>query len=252
MSSRPRVVILGGGIAGLTAAWRLSEPGWEGRFASITVLERGFRLGGKGASGRGVHGRIEEHGLHVWLGHYDNAFRLIRDCYAELDRDRTDPRCPIRRWEQAFRPAGQLGLFDSGPGGWAPWVATFTQNRQLPGEPTTDGRATSVVEMLLRQGAGGVHVLSCPPRDCYFREGARWLEQRLWHDREAELQPRVDRRRVRASGAGVGEVADAAAAVAAFVAEVKALHPPAELPEPSFECEASAGDAVPAEVGSHG
>jgi len=150
VSSRPRVAVLGGGIAGLAAAWRLSEPGWEGQFASITVLERGFRLGGKGASGRGAHGRIEEHGLHVWLGHYDNAFRLVRDCYAELDRDRTDPRCPIRRWEEAFIPAGQLGLFDSGPGGWAPWVATFTQNRQLPGEPGADGCAASVVEMLLR------------------------------------------------------------------------------------------------------
>jgi uncharacterized protein with NAD-binding domain and iron-sulfur cluster len=150
MTSRPRVLILGGGIAGLAAAWRLSEAGWPSRFSSITVLERSFRLGGKGASGRGAHGRIEEHGLHVWLGHYDNAFRLIRDCYTELDRAHTDPGCPIREWQQAFMPAGQLGLFDHGPDGWQPWVATFTGNRQLPGEPSADGRSTSVIEMLLR------------------------------------------------------------------------------------------------------
>ena len=150
MTASPRVVILGGGIAGLAAAWRLSEPGWPGRFSSITVLERTSRLGGKGASVRGAHGRIEEHGLHVWLGHYDNAFRLIRDCYTELDRDRTDPGCPIRSWQQAFMPAGRLGLFDHGPSGWMPWVATFTPNRQFPGEPDADGRATSMVEMLLR------------------------------------------------------------------------------------------------------
>jgi uncharacterized protein with NAD-binding domain and iron-sulfur cluster len=143
-------MILGGGIAGLAAAWRLSEPGWPGRFSSITVLERTSRLGGKAASVRGAHGRIEEHGLHVWLGHYDNAFRLIRDCYTELNRDRTDPGCPILSWQQAFMPAGQLGLFDQGSSGWTPWVATFTPNRQLPGEANADGRATSVVEMLLR------------------------------------------------------------------------------------------------------
>lgn len=150
MTSRPRVVVLGGGVAGLTSAWRLSEPGWHGRFSSITVVERSSRLGGKGASTRGAHGRIEEHGLHVWLGHYDNAFRLIRECYAELDRERTDPLCPIRTWRDAFLPAGQLGLFDEGPGGWKPWVATFTPNRQVPGELSADGHATSVVEMLLR------------------------------------------------------------------------------------------------------
>ena len=63
-------------MGGLAAAWRLSEPGWRDRFSAITVFQRGWRLGGKGASSRGINGRIEEHGLHVWLGHYDNAFRL--------------------------------------------------------------------------------------------------------------------------------------------------------------------------------
>ena len=68
-------------MAGLAAAWRLSEPGWDEEFESITVYQRGWRLGGKGASSRGRHGRIEEHGLHVWLGWYENAFRLLRECY---------------------------------------------------------------------------------------------------------------------------------------------------------------------------
>ena len=76
-AGRPRrIAIIGGGMAGLAAAWRLSEE--LGAGAEITVYEQGWQLGGKGASGRGVHGRIEEHGLHVWLGYYDNAFRLIR------------------------------------------------------------------------------------------------------------------------------------------------------------------------------
>jgi uncharacterized protein with NAD-binding domain and iron-sulfur cluster len=137
-------------MAGLAAAWRLSEPGWRARFASITVLERGFRLGGKGASSRGAHGRIEEHGLHVWLGHYDNAFRLLRECYRELDRERTDSACPIRDWRDAFLPTGSLGLFDRHGDSWAPWVASFSANRLLPGEPDADGRAPSVAELLVR------------------------------------------------------------------------------------------------------
>src|SRR3954462_13376309 len=90
-SKRPRIAILGGGMAAMAAAWRLSEPEWRDEFTSITVYQRGWRLGGKGASSRGVHGRIEEHGLHLWLGSYDNAFRLLRECYAEVDRPATDP-----------------------------------------------------------------------------------------------------------------------------------------------------------------
>ena len=43
-----RVAILGGGMAGLSAAWRLSEPGWRDRFESITVYQRGWRLGRQG------------------------------------------------------------------------------------------------------------------------------------------------------------------------------------------------------------
>ena len=64
---------------------------------------------------------------------------------------------------------------------------------------------TSVVEYLVRAGAGGVMVASCPIGDCRNREGGKWLEQRLFHDREAELKSRVDRRRVRWIEAGAGE-----------------------------------------------
>jgi uncharacterized protein with NAD-binding domain and iron-sulfur cluster len=86
--NKGRVAILGGGMAGLSAAWRLSTPGWRERFESITVYQRGWRLGGKAASSRGANGRIEEHGLHIWLGSYENAFGLLRECYAELDQRR--------------------------------------------------------------------------------------------------------------------------------------------------------------------
>jgi ferredoxin len=75
---------------------------------------------------------------------------------------------------------------------------------------------TSVIELLLRGGAAGVLVLPCHPRDCRNREGPKWLEQRLYHGREAELQERVDRRRISVAPAGLTDGSAVAAAVRRF------------------------------------
>ena len=79
------VAIIGGGCAAIAAAFELTQPRHKGAY-HVTIYQMGWRLGGKGASGRGIGGRIEEHGLHVWLGFYDNAFLLLRQCYEELNR----------------------------------------------------------------------------------------------------------------------------------------------------------------------
>jgi ferredoxin len=85
---------------------------------------------------------------------------------------------------------------------------------------------TSTIEMLIRGGAGGVLVLPCPPRDCWNREGPKWLTERVYHDREAELQPRVDRARVRIVSVAAGEGPEAVAAVRLFSADVARLSLP--------------------------
>ena len=118
-------------MAGLAAAWRLSDP--DGEPAEVTVYQRGWRLGGKGASSRGPNGRIEEHGLHVWLGFYDNAFRLLRSCYEELDRASSDPACPIQDWRDAFVPASAIGLGQPVGDDSPVWLAHFPENDRLPG-----------------------------------------------------------------------------------------------------------------------
>ena len=82
---------------------------------------------------------------------------------------------------------------------------------------------SSVVEYFVRGGAGGVLIVSCPPRDCWSREGPRWLEERLYHDREAELKARVDRRRVRVVYAAAGEGAVVRDALAVFRRDLAAL-----------------------------
>ncbi len=119
-----RVAIVGGGCAGMTAAFELSRPELQGRY-EVTVYQVGWRLGGKGASGRGVHNRVEEHGLHVWMGWYENAFRVLRECYRELGRDFLD----------AFIPASSIGVTDRTPDGrWVTWSRTFPPMEGLPGD----------------------------------------------------------------------------------------------------------------------
>ncbi|WP_164478797.1 FAD-dependent oxidoreductase [Mycolicibacterium stellerae] len=137
-------------MAGLAAAWRLSEPGWRDRHESITIYQRGWRLGGKGASSRGENGRIEEHGLHVWLGSYENAFALLRECYSELDRATTDPDAPIQDWNEALVPADDLGLADQWGSDWLVWPGRVSRSEGLPGEPDASGREITVVDFLRR------------------------------------------------------------------------------------------------------
>lgn len=82
---------------------------------------------------------------------------------------------------------------------------------------------TSVVERLIRDGAGGVLILACPPRDCWNREGARWLSARVYQGREAELQSRVPRARVRIAHVNARERTAAVAALRTFAADVATL-----------------------------
>ena len=80
-------------MGGLAAAFELvsREPGQH----QITVYERHWRLGGKGASGRSADEslgrRIEEHGLHVLMGFYENVFEVLERCYTDLRADGTLP-----------------------------------------------------------------------------------------------------------------------------------------------------------------
>jgi uncharacterized protein with NAD-binding domain and iron-sulfur cluster len=135
-----RVAVIGGGCASLAAAFELSRPHHRGRF-QITVYQMGWRLGGKGASGRGVADRIEEHGLHLWMGFYENAFQLMRECYDELPSENRR----LKSWRDAFSPAPDVAVTDrTADGDWEFWVAHFPPGRGLPGEPREAGSPFSV------------------------------------------------------------------------------------------------------------
>src|SRR5262249_28224792 len=101
---KKRVAILGGGVASLSAALELTaHEGWQELY-EVTVYQIGWRLGGKCATGRGAHGRIEEHGIHIIQGWYHNAFRLLEAVYEERDRCRLAPDDPHRGFLDALQP----------------------------------------------------------------------------------------------------------------------------------------------------
>lgn len=133
MAQVQRIAVLGGGAGALAAAFHLSaQPGWRERY-EITVYQQGWRLGGKGASGRNqaFGQRIEEHGLHIWFGHYANAFAMMRAAYAELGRA---PGTPLATWDAAFQPQDYIALAEQDAGGWRPWNLVLPRR---PGEPGT-------------------------------------------------------------------------------------------------------------------
>lgn len=86
---------------------------------------------------------------------------------------------------------------------------------------------TSVIDLALRAGAEGVFVLACPPRSAPCREGGKWLHERVYNDREAELPPRVDKRRVAIAGLSQGEWPQIAAAIEQLRETVRGLPPQA-------------------------
>jgi uncharacterized protein with NAD-binding domain and iron-sulfur cluster len=133
-----KIAILGGGVSALTTAfWLTQREGWKQDY-EITVYQQGHRLGGKGASGRNrEHGdRIEEHGLHIWMGFYENAFWMIRKAYEELARPEG---APLRTWRDAFKPHGHIVLMENATPTWEAWPLDFPPNDLLPGEPAPPG-----------------------------------------------------------------------------------------------------------------
>ena len=130
-SNKTKIAILGGGMASLATAFALSDPNNpKHEQYDITVYQLGWRLGGKGASGRGQYDRIEEHGLHVWMGFYENAFRVIQTCYEELKRP---PHTPLATWEDAFKKHNLIVIEENVKGTWKNWAFNFPTNPEVPG-----------------------------------------------------------------------------------------------------------------------
>jgi 15-cis-phytoene desaturase len=69
-----RVVVAGGGLAGLTAAKRLADAGF-----AVDLVEKRHLLGGKVSAWRDEDGDWVESGLHTFFGAYEEIFDLMRE-----------------------------------------------------------------------------------------------------------------------------------------------------------------------------
>ena len=135
-----KVLIVGGGCAGLSAAWQLAKlPGFE-----IEVVESRLHLGGKGASTRDDQGRVLEHGLHVWLGFYENAFAMMRECYDTVEQHGWGPvadfgkRLPHGALGDAFFADPNIGVAGyRADSGWEVWSGVLppAPGHALPAAP---------------------------------------------------------------------------------------------------------------------
>src|SRR5262245_44239253 len=144
-TERERIVILGGGLSGMSAAFWLSEEArLTKREYEITVYQPGWRLGGKCASGRnaGAGQRIEEHGLHVWFGMYENAFRTIRRAYEAVNEQTAYS--TFKDWRDAFAPQDVWTLEQRIVSELPHWGVFFPPNRLVPGGETTDAPMAAV------------------------------------------------------------------------------------------------------------
>ena len=127
--NRQKIAILGGGMGGLVTAYQLSsQPGWQDRY-DITIYQLGWRLGGKCASSRGDNMRIEEHGIHGFVGSYFNALPMMNDVYTELGRR---PGQPLATFDEAFIPSNFAMNWEFQDGGLKPWPTRFPANDRSP------------------------------------------------------------------------------------------------------------------------
>lgn len=131
MASKKKIVVLGGGLGSIVAAYELTATAELREQYEVTVYQLGWRIGGKGASGRNpdFFNRIEEHGLHVWLGFYENAFKAMGDCYVELGRA---PGMPLATIEEALKPTYSVTLYEEYKGRWTPWSFSMPENDEKP------------------------------------------------------------------------------------------------------------------------
>lgn len=140
-----------------------------------------------------------------------------------VDRTGRDQLAEVREWLGVNRPGGRDIVLVGCTWG-AAWTGSPGSVRVHQFPISCAGNLhTSTVEFIVRSGAGGVLIATCPERDCRGREGTKWLHQRLFEGREAELKERVDRRRLRVIEAAAGNPGALRSAMVEFQAHVAAL-----------------------------
>ena len=142
VTGRARVAILGGGMAGLAAAWRLSEPGWRDELRVDHGLPA--RAGGSAARARAAGGPTGgSRSTGCTCGSATTRTRSASCASAtpsSIGRERpggADPDVAGRDDPRRRRSGSRI----AGRDGWHHWLGQFTPNDLLPGEPDGARRA---------------------------------------------------------------------------------------------------------------
>lgn len=133
---KKKIIILGGGMASLSAAYELTDyKGWQDNY-EITLYQVGWRLGGKTSTGRSGCDRIEEHGIHILQGWYDTTFRLLRSIYDERKKENLAPGSPLQDLFKDGLVANNSTLlteFVPELGKWTNWPLILPETTEQPG-----------------------------------------------------------------------------------------------------------------------
>ncbi len=138
-----KIAVFGGGLAAMTAVYHLTKDrDWKSKY-DITIYQLGWRIGGKGGSGINAAkgNRPEEHGLHLWMGFYENAFTMMREAYAALNRP---PGAPLATFDDAFKGQPYFIFEDYVNGDFIDWKINFPN----PAGKVGDGHVPQVPEIL--------------------------------------------------------------------------------------------------------
>jgi len=153
--AKSKVAIFGGGLASLSAAYELVTRSDD---YEVTIYQTGWRLGGKCATGRNheLGERVEEHGIHLLFGCYENAFHLLRRAYADIGR----PTSVLPDVDHAFTGLSQVNLSEEvpyGSGVWRNWPLTIPAFPGKPGDRAAAlGEGRDVTPKRLGELAGGL------------------------------------------------------------------------------------------------
>ena len=181
-----KVAVLGGGAGGLSTALALTATPELRRQFQVEVYQRGWRLGGKAASGYKRFGtnnssaHAEDNGLQYWFGCYQDTLRLLQSVYEELGRSSGRSRLAF---EDVVRPLEHLVLWDRDGDRQRQWsLALPAGGSAARGSPASSRPLEDALRWLVRvweTAQVSIETQSALPIPAQFREALSLTPERI-------------------------------------------------------------------------